>query len=102
MTAYARIVLTKASVGVQASKIAALRLARGFLRAVFGFVSRAYALAVWTLSLSRNLYRMVSTTIKIQSDTLTREEAALWLLERETVVKWRPAIVDGKIEMRGG
>ncbi len=88
----------KASVGVQASKIAALRLARGFLRVAFGFVSRAYALAVWISSLAHNLYRIASTTMKIQSDTMTREEAALWLLERETVVKWRPAIVDGKIE----
>ena len=92
----------KASAGVQALRTAALRLAHGFLRVAFGFASRAYALAVWILSLARSLYRMASTTIKIQSDTLTREEAALWLLERETVVKWRPAIVDGKIEMRGG
>lgn len=102
MTAYARTALMKASAGVQALRTAALRLVHGFLRVAFGFVSRAYALAVWISSLAHNLYRIASTTMKIQSDTMTREEAALWLLERETVVKWRPAIVDGKIEMRGG
>lgn len=93
---------TKVSAGVLVSKTGALRLARGFLRVVSGSVSHAYALAVWILSPARSLYQMALTTIEIRADTMTREEAALWLLERETVVKWRPAIVDGKIEMRGG
>lgn len=93
--------LMKGSAGVQGSRTAALRLARGFLRVVSGFASRVFALAVWILSLAHNLYQMALTTIEIRADTMTREEAALWLLERETVVKWRPAIVDGNVIMKG-
>lgn len=94
--------MTPAFNGEPASSTANQRLAHGFRRSVFGFARHAIATLALISSIARSLCRMASIIIPIRVDTMTREEAAAFLLAREIKVTWRAAIVDGNVTMRGG